>query len=514
MKNNAPINNEAASDACAGSAPLPAHDLQGEHDDDPANEPGIEMVNGIDLELRCNEVFEGMGYPIVVSHRFAPKSCPLCLLEGRNLLSLGPADEDRHVRDWHPEREVTYLCALCGREYKARHNCRCHVAKCFGPKPAVVDGQRCDICGSVFATVIGLSQHMRHSHPVAWNEARAAGTSHGRPPRRRHNQVFTEDEIRMMLECEVRYYGDKLMAFTMAPHIPTKTNTQLRHKRADQKYKQRRDQYLIAHNLPPLAAGPQDAQNLPESPARGRAAPDLGALEEEAAALVRDLESIQRDTREYIGWRNEIVESVLAQQLPQNAQRSQTAQTAIEQLGTGLRRTSYWEYDVPQGFIDTMYIWVLTVVQDGVRPKKPGPKRGARGGRGSRRRYLYAKTQDLYNKNPSLVARHVRTNVDWLDTPGIRCSNADVQDLYNNLWGHKPEVQVPDLGNSDPPKELSRVFSEITPEEIKLRFSQISRSTAAGPDGIRLIDVRKPAVYEVLHRFFNLIMVCARIPSE
>nr|XP_023025873.1 uncharacterized protein LOC111513885 [Leptinotarsa decemlineata] len=461
-----------------------------------------------------------MGYPIPVAQNYTERSCTLCLLEGRNLLSLSLAEEERHCRDWHPDREIKFICTKCRKIYKNRHASRCHLPKCTGPKPIVADGQRCGICNSVFATDMGLSQHMRHRHPDARNEARIASASYYQPPRPRHNQVFTEDEIRTMLECEVRFYGDRLIAFNMAPYIPTKSNTQLRHKRADIKYKVRRDKYLIEHNLPPLAAGRQEnldeieeTVNLPDSPARGLADPLL-AMQEEAAALVRELESIQRATLEYREWRREIVESVLAQQIPQNAQRSQTELTAFTNLGAGLERSSFWDYDVPQGFIDTMYSWVLSVVQTDGRPRIPKPKRGAGRGRGSRRRYLYAKTQDLYSKNPSLVARYVHNNVDWLDAPGIGCPNADVQDLYERLWGQKPVVQIPDLGDNDPPIELSHVLSEITRNEIKERLSQISSSTAASPDGIRLIDVRRPAVYEVLHRFYNLVMVCGRIPSN
>jgi hypothetical protein len=143
--------------------------------------------------------------------------------------------------------------------------------------------------------------------------------------------------------------------------------------------------------------------------------------------------------------------------------------------------------------------------KEGSRPRRVRKRKGTR-------RYLYARTQDLYHKNPGLIAKHIRDGVDWLER-GIQPKIADVRQLYETLWGLEPAVQLPDMGDADPPLPLSDVLPVITAEEVRRRISRMKRSTAAGPDGITRGDVCHPSTQEVLRLLFNLLMVVGRQPT-
>ena len=97
--------------------------------------------------------------------------------------------------------------------------------------------------------------------------------------------------------------------------------------------------------------------------------------------------------------------------------------------------------------------------------------------------------------------------MDWLVTqPKI----GDVQELYENLWGQKPAIQLPEIGDPDPPTTTAEVLTVITAKDTQY---QMKRSTAAGPDGVTRRDTCNQATQEVLQLPFNMLMVVGRQPS-
>ncbi|CAH1995343.1 unnamed protein product [Acanthoscelides obtectus] len=65
-----------------------------------------------------------------------------------------------------------------------------------------------------------------------------------------------------------------------------------------------------------------------------------------------------------------------------------------------------------------MRVTALFVSEErGVAGRRKGRRRG-QNKRGNRR-YLYARTQDIYKKEPGILAKHVSNNVDWLEEPGL-----------------------------------------------------------------------------------------------
>jgi hypothetical protein len=68
-----------------------------------------------------------------------------------------------------------------------------------------------------------------------------------------------------------------------------------------------------------------------------------------------------------------------------------------------------------------------------------------------KKRYIYARTQDLFKKNPSTLARYIREGVPWLEDQDTAVPQEAIQQFYTNLWGTNPDITLP--FNPTPPME-------------------------------------------------------------
>ncbi|KAG5868425.1 hypothetical protein JTB14_029041 [Gonioctena quinquepunctata] len=169
----------------------------------------------------------------------------------------------------------------------------------------------------------------------------------------------------------------------------------------------RRDEYVAAHLG---AAGPPI--DPPDQPACERAASPPILRNDAAARIEMDEVIQQRDTPPWNReWRTEVVTSILVQQLPQNARRPPEIVNTLELLAEALRKVPQDEQTTDQKDVDSLYQLVLDCIGREGRPKPPKRRKGH--GRGNIQPYLYSRTQELFHKNPGIVARHVRNNVDW-----------------------------------------------------------------------------------------------------
>jgi hypothetical protein len=190
---------------------------------------------------------------------FHRRSYGVCLNSGKgNYQVLSLADEIRHVTERHPYTQILYT--NCLKEYKTKHVALCHMPKCTGRAPAPQGNIfKCQQCRLVCTSKSGLTQHTRHRHPALRNEQRAAAEldralraarSRTRNP---HVQVFTDEEVRLMLELDVKFRKRRFVAKDMEPYFPNKTNKQLRDKLNMVSYKQIREEYLAGLGIPTLS---------------------------------------------------------------------------------------------------------------------------------------------------------------------------------------------------------------------------------------------------------------------
>jgi hypothetical protein len=88
---------------------------------------------------------------------------------------------------------------------------------------------------------------------------------------------------------------------------------------------------------------------------------------------------------------------------------------------------------LPQARLDEIYEHILNylVFED----RKTKDKRQKNRGRERRafRRYVYARTQDIFKRNPGQLAQHVREDVRWLGDRQTQLQRDDIERLYQAL---------------------------------------------------------------------------------
>ena len=168
-----------------------------------------------------------------------------------------------------------------------------------------------------------------------------------------------------------------------------------------------------------------------------------------------------------------------------------------------------------QTLIDDVYAQVLEQIEStqttraSKRSRRKGPNTQA-GSKRRRKRYRYARTQDLFRKNPNLLARYVREGTPWLESEDSSSPKPEeVKSFYSSLWGAAPNIQIPFsvTGFGRKALELGEVFQAITARDINERLKHTRHNTASGPDGIQRKHITGLDMREILRILFNIIMV-------
>jgi hypothetical protein len=126
--------------------------------------------------------------------------------------------------------------------------------------------------------------------------------------------------------------------------------------------------------------------------------------------------------------------------------------------------------------------------------------------------YIYARTQDLYKRNPRELAKHVREGVDWYESPNEELYEEEIWQMFQDLWGQTPEIQQPDAmkeGGNAEEIDLNDLLPPITMGEVRNRIKRTKQNTAAGLDGITNLGTQ-----EVLRLFFHFITACGYQPTS
>lgn len=477
---------------------------------------------------------------------FEDQSCAACLRGGVNTLLLSVAEAEKHYRSMHKETPAQFQCRGCDKRYEKRHAALCHVPKCPGRREEPRGDHICPTCSEPFSTARGLSTHERIRHPEARNAARAAGiVRHERvnpppemvpsPPRRViARRVFSEQDVAIMLQCELRFRGDVNMAMRMRELLPNKTLKQLRDKRREATYVRRRD-LLYAQRVEELqgvAAEPPRPRELavvlerialadpPQPPPLDQVAEPVPIVLPEIA--VEEVADFSR-TEEFLRWKLDLLVGVQAINANGRIGRKEAGPEAANTI-RALRGCLSWAADtvgeIPQYMVDHTYQLALDIlVRRSEDPDASTQTRGEhpRRSRGRKRvkRYIYSRTQGLYAQNPGLLAKMVRKGIDWMSEPGIQCPDAAVEALYRELWESNPGVvQFEEAPAEQDEVAMGHVLSAITPLEVLQRVRRLKKDVAAGVDGIRKKDLNHPAAREVLRLVFNFLLIAGKQPRD
>lgn len=94
------------------------------------------------------------------------------------------------------------------------------------------------------------------------------------------------------------------------------------------------------------------------------------------------------------------------------------------------------------------------------------------------------------------------------DAPGL----SETKSLYQALWGTTGPRQLRSAQQGEyVPAE--NILTPITPKEIEAKLTKVPNSTAAGPDGISKMDLKKKGISVVLSKLFNLLLMYQQYPS-
>lgn len=466
----------------------------------------------------------------VVELPFQKVLCKLCLHTGKgNYMALTLENLISHLKEH--KAGIIYKCSRCEKEYKRKHPAQCHMPKCTGLTPHNSNRHMCSKCGEKFKTKSGLSQHQRHRHPAARNEARAAETARGEQAPK-DGKAFLKEEIQLMLELEVRFQGSRMIAHKMTDFIPTKTNKQIRDKRNESAYKRMRDEYILRHPQKPEDANPIAEMEVEEEEIRDWLNPPAGREEENLVEQV-EVHTTPEDPHSPTGaeiapelasheeeWRQWVAETVLADNMPERltqANRAAPVQLLNESLSEMLQRTG----QVPQHEIDNIYKEITKHLLKGekVKEKKTREvqklkKDKRKSKKNTKRDYIYARSQKLFKENPGLLAKYVRENVVWHEKSSVCAKPDDIKQLYNELWGEKHKVTLPELGEPEQAIEIKEVLTPITKVEVRKRLARIKLESAAGPDKIKKGQLLHGDTIEILRKFYNLVLINGRLPTS
>ena len=145
-----------------------------------------------------------------------------------------------------------------------------------------------------------------------------------------------------------------------------------------------------------------------------------------------------------------------------------------------------------QALVDDVYAQVLAQIessqatQTSKRTRTKGPKTQTSHER-KKKRYIYARTQDLFRKNPNLLARYIREEISWSeDEDSISLKQEDIKS-YTSLWGTTQNITVPFTvtGSGRIARNIGETFQAITARDIKERLAHTRHNVACGPDGVQ-----------------------------
>lgn len=144
-----------------------------------------------------------------------------------------------------------------------------------------------------------------------------------------------------------------------------------------------------------------------------------------------------------------------------------------------------------------------------LRPDRP-PQPAERGRRSNRTRWRvsrFAKTQEIFKKNPSRLAELVlQDQLGELLEPQDRVAppRDEIVALYRDLWGRPAGCEIPSSENIPLPDEEVRFLAM---GEVRKRLARLKPGGAPGPDGItKKILMRSPNILGTLTVLFNILL--------
>jgi hypothetical protein len=154
-------------------------------------------------------------------------ACPVCERREIHLYFLNLTDLEKHLSEHHVKAPINWGCRRCTRSFQKLHGARSHIPKCSGNTQGSEGRFGCGACTMSFESQRGLSTHERHAHPAVRNIKRR-GTD---PPNTASGRAWKEEEVALLKELEIIYKDHRFPNVEISRILTTKTAEQIRNKR-------------------------------------------------------------------------------------------------------------------------------------------------------------------------------------------------------------------------------------------------------------------------------------------
>ena len=421
--------------------------------------------------------------------------CYWCSKKGKDIRFLQESQYAKHKDTQHPQEVIIWRCAACHKEFEKLHGCRCHLPKCKGRK--IWEGVakfKCESCEESFLSQRGLSMHERHRHPAIRNQKRAQSTSRGNTRPVSRASVWSKDETDLLIKLNQRYKHLKQPNVALREYFPDKTLKQISDKR---------------RLLPVQEEEVATTQSEARSPSSESSEESIyeSATEDEGGGEIR--ETAQQEDR----WQEPFLQYITSNHLDEG-DFLRGVEKEIESLATA-RNIKQEEVEVLlQKFVDSLKEG--TQHEEGNRLRQKGAtKKGKRTTHNKRKKFLYAKHQELYRKCPRKLLDLAIMGESGKGEEAISLPGADsVGPLYKNLWGKSGPEKLANLQPQNNKIEIGEIWTPITMGNLLEKFKKIKVDTAAGIDQIKKLHLRKKGALHVFAKLCNLLMLHRIYPAQ
>ncbi|GFG34202.1 hypothetical protein Cfor_00191, partial [Coptotermes formosanus] len=302
-----------------------------------------------------------------------------------------------------------------------------------------------------YKTKRGLSQHGRLVHPSLRNDARKQGANQGtsRPLPASFGKTWNKEEINVMLRMEHAFKRDRRIAKRMKEFLPTNSLQQIRDERKETIYNALLGHMSNTAITTDEQAGDSEGGNMfPEleltnSPPKAQETattvppPADRTIEEEPAA----------DSSREDDWTTDLINTALEAETV-HTDESVKGHAPLNSIISALQAVRDEGTEKAHSTVEDLYDQLVryltsTTTTRAHKAHRPKPRQQVRKGKRARKKYTYARTQDLFKRNPSLLAKHIREGVAWLETEGTPLHSADIKSLYEKLWDARRRVYLP-----------------------------------------------------------------------
>lgn len=459
--------------------------------------------------------------------------CILCRNKNKSLSFLSLKDLLGHYDKHHNNTKTALKCLACAKVFPGIKNWNGHRPKCKGFQQESDKAFKCTECALTFDTQMGRSQHERHAHPNLRNAKRReeAERPHGVPGRR--DYVWTSEETELLMKLNDRFKNSRFPNKEIQRYIPHKTLKQISDKRRclsvepseeDRSSQENQPELVVAVEVNNTAVDVSDRENRDMETQEAWKVAMQAFIESIRVPAESKLVNLENSLREI--WRentgnldrfSELIDAFIAEQLvPVLTSTNVKSKTKTNKKTDSNKKDDKYNSN-KKGINKSKNKRNNNNGKDNNGNKNQDINtRNKSKNHTQRKRFGYARCQDLFNKCPKKLAElAIKNDVSFIYGRQELPSAENIHNFYTNLWGQtgQTNVDLPIVVDQTPQLGINEVIRPITLQEVKERIVKTKSRTAAGLDGIRKRQLMRSGLVELLTILYNILLVEGHFPT-